>query len=65
MEACKHCNSNKHTFSKHGKFIIIEVSPNINPTTIEKLELRLRERDNFWIKKLNFYTIRLLHQELN
>ena len=29
-EACKHFNNNKNTFSKHGKFIIIEQLQNIN-----------------------------------
>ena len=26
IEACKHFNNNEHTFSKHGKFIILSDS---------------------------------------
>ena len=38
IEACKHFNNNEHTFTKHGKFIIIEQLRNINttPTDCEK-----------------------------
>ena len=52
IAACKHFNNNEHTFSKHGKFIIIEQLQNINITPTETLKLRLKERENFWIKKL-------------
>ena len=52
IEACKHFNNNEHTFSKHGRFIIIEQLRNINTTPTETLKLRLRERENFGIKKL-------------
>ena len=64
-EACKNFNNNEHTFSKHGKFIIIEQLRNINTTPTETLKLRLRERENFWIKKLKTLTPYDLNQELN
>ena len=32
IESCKHFNNNEHTFSKHGKVIIIEQLRNINTT---------------------------------
>ena len=65
IEACKHFNNNEHTFSKHGKFIIIEQLRNINTTPTETLKLRLKERENFWIKKLKTLTPYGLNQELN
>ena len=52
IEACKHFNSNEHTFSKHGKFIIIEQLRNINTTPTETLKLRLRERETFGSRNL-------------
>ena len=65
IEACKHFNNNKNTFSKHGKFIIIEQLQNINITPTETLKLRLKERENFWIKKLKTLTPYGFYQELN
>ena len=56
IEACKHFNNSEHTFSKHGKFIIIEQLRTINTTPTETLKLRLNERENFWIKKLKTLT---------
>ena len=64
MEACKHFNNNEHTFSKHGKFIIEQLR-NINIIPTETLKLRLKERENFWIKKLKTLTPYGLNQELN
>ena len=46
IEACKHFNSNEHTLSKHGNFIIIEQLRNINTTSTETLKMRLSEREN-------------------
>ena len=65
IEAWKHFNNNEHTFSKHSNFIIIEQLQIINPTHTETLKLRLRERENFWIKKLKTLTPYGLNQELN
>ena len=56
---------NEHTFSKRGKFIIIEQPQNINTIPTETLKLRLRERENFWIKKLKTLTPYCLNKELN
>ena len=47
IESCNHFNNNQHTFSKHGKFIIIEQLRNISTTPTEKLQLKSRERQNF------------------
>ena len=65
IEACKHFNNNEHTLSKHVKFIVIELLRNINTTTTETLKLRLKERENFWIKKLKTLTLYGLNQELS
>ena len=56
IEAYKHFYKNKHTFSKHGKFIIIKQLRNIKTTPTETLKLRLAERENLWIKKLKTWT---------
>ena len=56
IEACKHFNNHGHKFNKHGKFIITEQLRNINTTPTETLKLRLRERENIWIKKLKTLT---------
>ena len=65
IETCKHFNNSEHRFSKHGKFIIIEQLRNINTTSTKTLKLRLKERENFWIKKLKTLTPYGLNQELN
>ena len=65
IEACKCFNNNEYTFSKHGKFIIMEQLRNINTNPTETLKLRLKERENFWIKKLKTLTPHGLNQELN
>ena len=52
-------------FTEYGKFLIIEQLQNINTTPIKTLKLRLRERENFWIKKLKILTPYGLNQELN
>ena len=65
IEACKHSNNNEHTFSKHGKFIIIEQLRNINTTPTETLKLRLKERENIWIKKHKTLATYGLNQELH
>ena len=63
-EAFKNFNNNEHAFSEHGKFIRIEQLRNINTTPTETLKLRLKERGNFWIKKLKTLTPYGLNQEL-
>ena len=65
IETCKHFNNNERTFSKHGKFIIIEQLQNINTTSTETLKLRLKERKNIWMKELKTLTSYGLNQELN
>ena len=65
IETCKHLNNSEHTFSKHGTFIVIEQLRNINTTPTKTLKLRLKERENFWIKKLKTLTPYGLNQELN
>ena len=54
IEACKHFNNNKHTFSKHIKFVVTEQLRNINTTSTETLKLRLRERKSFGSRNLKF-----------
>ena len=65
IETCKHFNNNEHTFNKQDKFIITEQLRNINTIPTTTLKLRLRERENFWIKILKTLTSYGLNQELN
>ena len=53
IKTCKYFSNNEHTFSKYGKFITIKRLQN---TPTETLQLRIRERENFWIKKLKTWT---------
>ena len=46
-EACKHFNNNENTFTKQGKFIIIEQLQNKNTIPFKIFKSRLRERENF------------------
>ena len=46
----------KKSWKKHGKFILIEQLNNINNTSIEVLKQRLKDRENYWIKRLKTLT---------
>ena len=49
IEACKHFNNNRHKFSKHGKFIIIEHS-----RIIRLKERKILDKEmNFWINLID------------
>ena len=63
MEACKDFNNTEHNEST--QFLILEKLRNINTTPNETLKLRLRERENFWIKKMKTLTPYGLNQKLN
>ena len=52
IPACKHFNRHDHDFNNHGKIIIIEQLRNIRTTSTEKLKERLKQRENFWLMKL-------------
>ena len=65
IEACQHFNNWNHTFHKHGKFIITEQLNNIKNTSTEFLKQRLKDRENYWIKRLKTLTLFGLNQELN
>ena len=65
IEACQHFNNWNHTFHKHGKFILIEQLNNIKNTSTEVLKQRLKDRENYWIKRLKTLTPFGLNQELN
>ena len=43
IEPCKIFDNNKHTTSKHGKFMTMEQLRNINTTPTDILKLRLRK----------------------
>ena len=61
----KHFNNWNHVFDKHGKFILIKQLNNIKKTSTEVLKQRLKERENYWIKRLKTLTPFGLNQELN
>ena len=65
IPACKHFNKPAHNFNTHAKFTIIEKlekTVNVNKETLTK---RLKQRENFWIKRLKTLTPNGLNQELN
>ena len=64
-EACQHFNNWNHTFHKHGKFILIEQLNNIKNISTEVLKQRLKDRENYWVKRLKTLTPTGLNQELN
>ena len=51
IEAIQHFNN---TFHKHGKFMQIEQMNIIKITSTEILKRRLKDRENYWIKRQNF-----------
>ena len=55
IEACKHFNNWNHVFHKHGKFILIEKLNKIKNISTEVLKQRLKDRENYWIKRLNIF----------
>ena len=61
IEASQHFNK---TFHKHGKFIQIE-QMNIKNTSTEILKQRLKDSENYWIKRLKTLTPFGLNQERN
>ena len=65
IEACKHFNNCNHVFHKHGKFILTEQLSNIKNTSTEVLKQRLKDRENYWIKRLKTLAPFGLNQEIN
>ena len=65
IEACKHFNNRNHVFHKHGKLTLIEQLNSIKNTSTEVLKQKLKDRENYWIKRLKTLTPFGLNQELN
>ena len=65
IEACKHFNNWNHVFHEHGKFILIGHLDHIKNTSAEVLKQRLKDRENYWKKRLKTLTLLGLYQELN
>ena len=65
IPACKHFIRQDHDFNNHGKIIIIEQLRNIRKTSTETLKERLKQRENFWIMKLETLAPLGLNQDLN
>ena len=51
MEAYIHFRNWNHVFHKPGKFILIEQLNNITNISRKTLKQRLKDRENYWIKK--------------
>ena len=55
-EACQHMDKWHHVFYKHGKLILIEQlnieQLNKDKNTSTSLKQRLKDRENYWIKRL-------------
>ena len=65
IKACKHFTNWNHFFHKHEKFIIIEQINNIKNTSTEVLKQRRKDRENYWIKRVETSAPFGLNQELN
>ena len=65
IKACKHFNNQNNFFQKHRKFILIEQLNNIKNASTEAPKQRLKDRKNYWIKRLKTLTPFGLNQELN
>ena len=65
IPAWKHFNRHDHGFNNCGKTIIIEQQRNISTTSTETLKEKLKQRENFWIMKLETLAPLDLNQELN
>ena len=50
---------------KHAKFTLLEQSTEISNVSKDTVRLRLKEREDFWIIKLETLTPKGLNQELN
>ena len=65
IEACKHFNNCNNVFHEYGKFMLIEQLNNIKNTSREVIKPRLKDRQNYWIKRLKTLTPFGLNQELD
>ena len=52
IPVCKHFNRHDHDFNNHGKIIIIKQLRKTRMTSTETLKEKLKQRENFWIMKL-------------
>ena len=62
---CKHFNSPNNDFNTHRTFTILEQLRNITASSTEILKERLKQRENFWIRKLKTLAPYGLNQERN
>lgn len=65
IPACLHFRKERHNFLKHARFTLIEELSEKDNISKETLKLRLKQRENFWILKLQTLTPKGLNQELN
>ena len=54
-----------HVFHRHGRFILIKQLNNVKNTSTEVLKQRVKDRENYWIKRLKNLTHFGINQELN
>ena len=65
IEASQHFNNLNHAFHEHGKFKLVQPMKNIKNTSTEVLKQKLKDRMNYWIKRLKTLRPFGLNQELN
>ena len=65
IPACTHFEIHGQNFTKHAKFTLIEHLTEISNISKDTLRLPLKQRENFWIIKLETLTPKGLNQELN
>ena len=65
IEPCKYFKSRNHVSYRHGKLMLIEQLNNIKNTSTEVLKQRLKDRVNYWLKRIKTLTPFSLNQKLN
>ena len=65
VTASIHFKQSDHNFNKHATFTLIEEINYTIYTDIDKIKIRLKRREDFWILKLDTLTTKGLNQELN
>ena len=65
IEPCKHFENRNHLSYSHGKLMLIEQLNNIKNTSTEVLKQRLKDRGNYWLKRLKTLAPVSLNQKLN
>ena len=65
MQAWSHFRKYEHDFIKHAKLTLKQLLKKVLNATRDTSKLTLKEREDFWILKLETFTLKCLNQVLN